>query len=316
LFDKGLLTSATLEKQAAEAQGIINRFGILPEQNFVQPSHWFLNVPIGIAVTFANAYAGTSVLSNLCGYSFGATDATSAVPVPLASTAEAALFATSNGIPPTAGVNLINNDSANGPLENRVSTSPSTRRADQNLDGALCLRALATGTDLVTGKRLRGEALVEQRKIARSIQRILASGDLGGIPTVIVTGRSDAILPPNHTSRAYFGLNNLVEGDASNMHYYEVTNAQHLDALNPVPGFDSRFIPLHHYFIQALDFMLAHLTNGKPLPPSQVVRTTPRGVSADGAVPDLGEANLPPIESTPPDGALITFVDGIVHIPD
>ena len=42
----------------------------------------------------------------------------------------------------------------------------------------------------------------------------------------------------------------------------------------------------------------------------------PRGVSADGAVPDLGEANLPPIESKPPDDALITFVDDTVHIPD
>ena len=37
------------------------------------------------------------------------------------------------------------------------------------------------------------------------------------------------------------------------------------------------FIPLHRYFIQAMDLMYAHLRNGRPLPPSQVVHTTPRG---------------------------------------
>lgn len=309
LFEKGWLKFKALDAQTAEAQRIINNFGVLPEQNVVQPSHWFLQIPQGIAVTYANAYGRFGVVDNLCGYSFGATDE-AGNPVALDSSAEAALFATSNGIPPTAGVNLINNASPHGAKENRVSISPSTGRADQNLDGALCLRALATGEPLA------GQARAQHSRVISGIGQIRASGDLHCIPTVIVTGRSDAILPPNHTSRAYFGLNQLVEQEASKLRYYEVTNAQHLDALNGLPGFDSRFIPLHHYFLQALELMLAHLREGAPLPPSQVIRTTPRGVNGDGKAPDLRMENLSPIQSEPGPGTRITFDGDTVNIPE
>ena len=116
------------------------------------------------------------------------------------------------------------------------------------------------------------------------------------MPAIFVTGRDDAILPPNHTSRAYYGLNQQRERGRSRLRYIEVLNAQHLDVLNSLAGFGfaERWIPLHHYYIQALDLMYAHLKHGAPLPPSQVVRTTPRGPGA----PPIEEAiNLPPISS-------------------
>jgi hydroxybutyrate-dimer hydrolase len=81
LRDKGLLESDTREEQAAEAQAIINEVGLLPEQNAVLPSHWFLQVPQAIAVTYANAYGRFGVLEDLCGYSFGATDPAAGAPV-------------------------------------------------------------------------------------------------------------------------------------------------------------------------------------------------------------------------------------------
>lgn len=71
-------------------------------------------------------------------------------------------------------------------------------------------------------------------------------------------------------------------------------------------------MPLHHYFILSLDAMLDHLRNGAPLPPSQVVRTIPRGPGA----PDLTLANLPDISSAPPAGDMITFEGNQVRIPD
>ncbi|HRP95132.1 MAG TPA: 3-hydroxybutyrate oligomer hydrolase family protein [Rhodocyclaceae bacterium] len=316
LFDKGLLQSADLAQQAAEAQAIINAFGILPEQNLVQPSHWFANVPQSISVTYANSYSRAHVIDNLCAYSFGATAAGTNMPVPLPPAAEAVLFGVSNGIPPTGGVNLINNASVGGPLLDRASISPSTGRTDQNLDGALCLRALATGADPVTGVPLDDDAVAAHNRARQSIERLRAGADLGGRPVLIVTGRSDAILPPNHSSRAYYGLNQRVEGDAGALRYIEITNAQHLDAFNPFPGFDNRFIPLHHYFFQALDLMWAHLTAAEPLPPSQVVRTTPRG-GAPGAAPAIDPLiNLPPIEMVPADDALIVFTGDTLFIPE
>jgi hydroxybutyrate-dimer hydrolase len=304
LSTKGLLTSTTTADQAAEAQAIINKFGILPEQNLVQPGYWFAYVPQSISLTYANAYGRFSVLDNLCNYSFGAT--VSGVPAPLAPASEAQTFGTSNGIPPTSGINLINNAAPGGAKEDRVSTP------DQDLDGALCLRSLALGRDAVSGAPLDPTVARQAQRIAEGVEDIIASGNLHRIPAIFVTGRNDGILPPNFASRAYFGLNNVVEGSLSPLHYYEVTNAHHLDSFNQFPGYNTMFIPLHRYFIQAMDLMYAHLRDGRPLPPSQVVHTTPRGVGA----PPITAGNVPPIADAPPPDAQISFTAGQVKIPD
>src|SRR5882762_3268068 len=73
LHAKGLLASTTTPDQAIEAQKIINDFGILTEQNLVQPGYWTFFVPQSISVTYANAYGRFSVADNLCNYSLGAT---------------------------------------------------------------------------------------------------------------------------------------------------------------------------------------------------------------------------------------------------
>jgi hydroxybutyrate-dimer hydrolase len=117
---------------------------------------------------------------------------------------------------------------------------------------------------------------------------------------------------------AHFGLNKMVEGATSRLVYIEVTNAQHFDAFidNPaLPGYDARLVPLHFYFIQALDRLYAHLKQGAPLPPSQVVRTVPRG-GPPGSAPALTRTNLPPISQTPADADQIKFSNGTMTIPD
>ena len=82
-----------------------------------------------------------------------------------------------------------------------------------------------------------------------------------------------------------------------------------------LPGYDAAFIPLHYYFIQAMDRMWAALTEDAPLPPSQLVRTTPRG-GTPGQAPVITVANLPPISQTPPATDQITFSSNTVQIPD
>jgi hydroxybutyrate-dimer hydrolase len=75
-----------------------------------------------------------------------------------------------------------------------------------------------------------------------------------------------------------------------------------------------QFAPLHYYFVLAMDSMYAHLTARAPLPPSQVVRPTPRGaVAYDAAnVPML----LPPPALAPAAGDRITFSGGVLSIPE
>ena len=147
----------------------------------------------------------------------------------------------------------------------------------------------------------------------KSVHAIRVNANLHGKPAIIVQGRSDALVPINHASRAYLAANSEREGSRSRLSLYEVTNGQHFDAFLGVPGFDSRFVPVHYYNIQALNLMWSHLKNGTPLPPSQVVRTIPRGVSA-GTVPPLGVANLPAIVANPGSNA-IRVSDGVVNVP-
>jgi hydroxybutyrate-dimer hydrolase len=306
---KGLLTATTPMEQAREAQRIINNYGILPEQNLVQPGHWAFSVPQAISVTYANAYGRFSVADNLCAFSFGVRDAKI---LPLDPETEATIFGWSSAIPPvaprllappTSRVALINNAAPNGPTESGKSTP------DQNLDGALCLRSLAAGNAGRAGRRRQAE------RVARGVAQVRASGDLHGIPAIIVTGRNDAVIAPNHASRAYFGLNKMVEGRRSRLRYYEVTNAQHLDVFNALPMFSDyakRYVPLHYYFMQALDLMYDRLRKGRPLPPSQLVRTHPRG----DAAPPISVNNVPPISDTPPPGDRITFGAEQVRIPN
>jgi hydroxybutyrate-dimer hydrolase len=306
----GLLKATTTAAQAVEAQAAINAHGILPEQNFLQPSYNTFFVPQSIAVTYANAYTKAGVEKNLCGYGFAYQE--NGVPAPLSKADAANLFAIGNGIPPTGKVVLINNDAPGGPREDRSSTP------DQNTAGALCLRALATGTDPVTGNPLTGEAADTRRRVEEGIAAVQATGNPRGKPVVIVQGRADGIIPPNHAARPYYALALIAEKRGGDVRYYEVTNATHLDAFNAFPGFDARYVPLHAYYFQALDLMWDHLVNGAPLPPSQVVRTVPRGPGAGigmGA-PPIGPANLPPIRQDASADSLIRFDGATLSIPE
>ena len=318
LVKANLLGKGTLEQQAAQAQRIINAYGILQAQNAVAPAYWSSFVDQAVVVTYASAYARASVRDRLCGFSFAATDNIATSPtfnriVALPAAAEAVLFATSNGIPPTGGLSVVNDRSPGVPLRDQFSLSPSTGIADQNLDGHRCLRSLATGQK--AGRPLTGADLLRFQQVQASIAQLQADGELGGIPTILVHGRSDALIAPNHSSRPYYALSRLRDGAKSRISYVEVTNAHHLDIFNAFPGFNDRFVPLHHYFVEALDQMYRHLTAGDALPASQLVRTTPRTLQSDGSLAPLSEANLPPIRRTPKAADRITFDGRTLRIP-
>lgn len=313
-FKEDGVTETTPEERALEAQQIINDYGILEEQNWVQPTQEFFEFNEAIAVTYANAAGRFSVTDNLCGVSFAGIDALG-TPAPLPSAGLASLFGVFSGVPPGSGIQLINNDSLGGELQSRFSVS-SQGIQDQNLSAALCYRQLFTGRD-ENGHRLRGREFINYIRVRLGLARLRYSGRLKGIPAVIVHGRNDGVVPPNHSSRPYYGLNQVVEGKRSNLHYYEVTNANHLDAFIPFfPGFQERFIPLHYYWDQAVSLMYAHLKNGTPLPHSQVVRTVPRGTE----IPDITLANVPSISEIPDDADRITLTKErrkvILNIPE
>jgi hydroxybutyrate-dimer hydrolase len=147
----------------------------------------------------------------------------------------------------------------------------------------------------------------------------------------VIHGRRDALVFPNLHSRAYYARNQEQEGTKSRLSYIEVTTGQHFDAFISValaravipqpaplpPLFDVQFAPLHYYFVLAMDSMWEHLISGTTLPPSQVVRPTPRGIAPyttgiGGNVPML----LPPPSNMPAAGDRIVFESGELHIPE
>ncbi|MCM5680683.1 D-(-)-3-hydroxybutyrate oligomer hydrolase [Schlegelella sp. S2-27] len=305
---KGLLSADTTVAQADEALQKLRDYGWEADSDALQASHIAFEIAPAVSITFANALARASVKDHLCGYSYAAATGAGAVTA-MDTTQLAQMFATGNGVPPQAAPNvqLINNLNPAGPVRDLLSFSPSTSAMDWNVDGALCLRNLLAGTDAAA------------RALQAGLDETRRNGNLRGKPAVIVHGRNDALLPVNHTSRPYYALNKTVEGNASRLSYLEVENAQHFDGFiglpAVLPGYDTRYVPLHVYLNRALDAVYAHLRDGTALPPSQVVRTTPRG-GTPGAAPAITAANVPPPSAAPAAGDRITMSGTTVQVPD
>lgn len=297
----GLVTGTTTVEQAASAMAALIAAGWQPESNVLQASHYsFATLSVGL--TYANTYGRFSVKDNLCGYSFAATNATTGVPTAANAASLATSFGASNGVPPTIGINIVNNNSLGGPLLDAVSLSASNVQ-DYNIAGALCMRELFTGTS------------ANAVRVQQGIKEVVRSANLRGKPALIVQGRNDTLLPVAFTGRPYYGMNKIVEGSASRLSYIEVTNAQHFDAFLAFPGYPERLVPLHRYFIQAMDMMYANLKSGAPLPASQVVRTVPRGLNGAVANP-ITAANVPPIKVMADPADRISFANNVVTVAD
>ncbi|MEP6607596.1 MAG: 3-hydroxybutyrate oligomer hydrolase family protein [Burkholderiaceae bacterium] len=289
LAANGDVAGPDFASQSNDALARLHAAGWEPESDLLHASLFAFADP-AVAVTYANAYSRASVADNLCGFSFATTNA-GGVPAAAAVSPMLTVFANGNGVPPTNGINLIYNNASGGPINHLL--------ADTNFAflGAECLRQLWTTSS--------ASALALQT----GVSEVRLSGNLRSKPAIIVHGRADGLIPVNHTSRPYFGTNKIVEGAASRLSYVEVLNAQHFEtfiASASLPGYDTRFIPMHYYDNQALNLMWNHLRTGAALPPSQVVRTTPRG-GTPGAAPAITTANLPPISLAPAAGDAINF---------
>ena len=317
LAAKGLVSGADTAARALDALGKLRAYGWTPDNDTMHNAHYALgNGPI-LSAMYPVSYGRFPVEANVCNTSFAAVNATGS-PVAAPPAALAQSFAIANGTSNGTPVSVVYNDSVGGAKAWQFAVSPSTGVADFGLDNALCQRALVTGTDPVSGAALTASSTptkAQSDAVKAGIAEVVLNGNLRGKPTLIVSGRSDALIPVNHNARAYTAYNRVVEGASSKLRYIEVVNAQHFDAFLPFGGFDTRFVPLHPYFNQAMDAMYAHLKNGTALPASQVVRTTPRG-GVPGAAPALTAANVPPIVNAPAAANQIGFDGTALNVPN
>ena len=268
----------------------------------LQASHALTNVLV--AVTYANAYGKFAVTDQLCGFTFSGSDAVGS-PIALTPAQRASSFAAQNGIVGTP----VYEASVGGAKVYNLGISPSTNLADQSLDGFLCLRALATGVDPVTGGALSATLAAQSARVRAGAAEVTATGNLRGKPALIVQGRSDTLIPVNFASRSYLGLNAVAEGGAGRLRYIEVTNANHFDTFTS--ALPQNIVPLHVYLFRALDAMLAHLRSNVALPPSQVVRTR----TCPEATTPITITNVPPIATVPAAGDAIGVSGTTVEVP-
>ena len=296
LVQAGLLDAGTEAEVGAQASAKLVAAGFTPESLIIASGYGSIDIYQSLVTTYANQYTRSSLVDSLCDVSMGVVDADGA---PTENTAYATLATTSNGIPRTANLVLIkDNDNTGAPIRQHVGTSANGTQ-DYNLEGALCYWDLFDNAENPLHARL-----------MNGISEVKASGDLQGKPTIIIHGRSDALIVANHSSRPYLGLNKQVEGENSNLKYYEVTNAQHLDTLNQSyiawGGVGMSFVPIDYYFKQAADLMFDHLKNGTALPASQVVKAL---APTDGV---LAKSDLTAIQTTPENPITFDGVDVVI----
>ena len=292
LAAKGLVTGATLAEQSADALARLRAYGWEADSDLLHDSHSGFEFTELVAHTYANAFARASVAESLCGYSVAGISASYQTPVAPAAEAFKLGWATGGGLGFLGGAfNIIADSSVGGPALYLLATSPSTGQTDFFVDGATCLRRLATGA-AVGNTTLSATEQALAARVKTGLGEVRVTGDLRGKPTVIVHGRSDALIPVNHNSRPYAALNKRAE-PGSELRYYEVTDANHFDAL--VGLYPKTLVPLHVYTLRALDLMWAKLNNGTALPDSQVVRAKARASAATV----LSDTNVPAIAAVP-----------------
>lgn len=294
LVEVGLLNPGSAEELGDQAAQKLIDAGYLSESAKLLVGYSGIDLFQSLLSTYGNAYTRSSVVDSLCNVSMAHVAAGEVTPSARASVAS--LAAISNGIPRTSDIYLIKDDSPSGATIQIAATSSNTI-ADYNLEGALCWKDLLDNTENPLNARL-----------MQAIEQVKGSGDLQETPVIIVHGRDDALIPVNNSSRAYYVLNQQQEGDASNLYYYEIKHAQHLDTLNQLyASVGMNYVPIDYYFKQALDLMYEHLKNGSSLPPSQVVQT----IAPSG---DLKVSDLVAISNLP-DG-IISYSNNTLTIPE
>ena len=322
LAAKGMVTGADTAARSLDALNKLRAFGWTTFNDQMHNAHYALgNGPI-LSAMYPMMYGRYSVLDNICNTSFAQVDGTGA-PMAILAASKAQSFATANGTANGTPASVVYNDSVGGARVWNIATSASSGTQDFGLDNAICQRALVTGLD-ETGAALPTTAaaatatrptISQSDRVRKGIAEVLLNGNLHGKPTIVVAGRSDALVPINNNARAYTAYNRFIEGSASAVHYIEVENAQHFDTFVPFSGFDNRYVPLHPYFVRAMDAMYAYLKSGTALPPSQVVRTTVRG-GTPGAAPAITAANVPAISAAPVAANQIVFSGSTLAVPN
>ena len=197
-----------------------------------------------VAVTYASAYGRYGVGEHPCGFAFAMHDAAGA---PRAATPaeRAAWWSDASGIPPGAGVGIIDQ----------------VAKADPGLTRLRCLRDLWGG------------ASVDADRVRKGIAETRAGLPRAGLPVTVIHGVDDGLIPMAFTSAPYVAHARAAGRD---VRFWQVRHAQHFDAFLGLPDYGARYLPMLPYVYAALDRTLASLEGEGALPVDATFDTVPR----------------------------------------
>ena len=197
-----------------------------------------------VGVTYASAYGRYAHDAHPCGYRYSALNADLS-PRAATATERAAWVSDSAGIPPGAGVGIIDPQ----PM------------ADMGLTGLACLRALWTSDD------------ADARRVRKGVAETKASLPRAGLPVVVIHGTDDGLVPQAFTSAPYVAA---AQSAGRDVRYWQVRNVQHFDAFLGIPQYGAVYLPLLPYVYTALDQVDAYLDGKGELPANAVIAAVPR----------------------------------------
>ena len=250
----GRLAADDLTGQAAEALARLRAGGWTDAALAAAATSVSLDLWRAVTAGYAAAYSRRDGADMPCGYGYAMLDP-NGLPRPASPTERAAWWSDSAGIPPAAGVTLID----------AFATGP-----DAHLPGLLCLRGLWDG----------GGGQAEALRTGVAATRVgLPPSDL---PMILIHGLDDGLIPEAQATGAYAAW---LRDNGRTPSYWTVSPAQHFDAFLGFPQFGGRYLPLLPYAYRALDALWAHLETGAPLPADRRILGRPRPFGATGLAP-------------------------------
>ncbi|MGV8943069.1 3-hydroxybutyrate oligomer hydrolase family protein [Thermomonas sp.] len=244
LAARGVLAGADFEAQQKDALAKLHANGWTDAALRAGSISVAFDLWRAIGVTYASAYGRYPHDAHPCGYRFSALNPDLS---PRAATASerAAWIADASGIPPGAGVGIVD-------------PQPLT---DMGLTGISCMRALWTGDG------------ADAQRVRKGVAETTAKAPRAGLPVVVIHGTDDGLVPQAFTSLPYVAMAKAAGRD---VRYWQVRNAQHFDAFLGFPQYGAVYVPLLPYVYSALDRVDAYLDGKGALPADAVIPTVPR----------------------------------------
>ena len=293
----GLVSGDTPGARARDARRQLETAGVLREALDGGIANVMFGLWPAIGEAYVSAYARLGPHESPCGLSYAATDAAFHARALTAEELAGLAADAATGVPPAGSLQLVNGTGRFASLG--------------SIEHMLCLRELATG-HAVDGTPLTGERAALSQRLRAGIDEVRIKARARGKPVIIVHGRRDALIPVNFSSRAWYALHRAQGGRSAR--YYEVEHGHHYDAFNALPGWGERYLPLQPQLLAAMDLMYGHLTEGRSLPPSQVIRSHPRAI-IDGQLEPVTAEHLGAILARPGANA-IRFRRGTLVVPE